>query len=335
MSVLYVKEQGSYVKKSGETVEVMSRQNERLLTFPVANLDGLSVFGNVQLTTQALAFLLENGVDVSLFSRNGTLIGQVLADASKNIFLRLAQYDAYQDFDIRMGLARVIICNKIENQCQLIQHYRYKDGFSPQQELGKMEKLKRKLETCMTSNEILGVEGMCSNIYFSCFAHMVSCNFEFSGRNRRPPKDPINVILSLGYTFLTREVCTALEAESFEVYLGFLHGVRYGRKSLALDMVEEFRQPVVDRFVIRSFNKRILNEFDFEVEEDKVTLAEEGFSKFCREFENWMTGRKSVQPVNYRKLIRSQAAGLKKALRDKTDYTPYHWEGGRDLCDQL
>lgn len=130
MSALYIKEQGAYLRKSGETVEV-TKARQRLLTFPMANLDGVSIFGNVQISTQALAFLLENGVDVSIFSRNGTLVGQVLSDKSKNIFLRLAQYDAYQDMEIRLGIARSIIHGKIENQMRLVKHVRYGDGFSP------------------------------------------------------------------------------------------------------------------------------------------------------------------------------------------------------------
>ena len=93
-----------------------------------------------------------------------------------------------------------------------------------------MQTLQASLVQAETANDILGVEGLCSNLYFGCFGHMFDCRFAFKERNRRPPKDPINVILSLGYTFLTREVCTVLEAESFEVYLGFLNGIRYGKR---------------------------------------------------------------------------------------------------------
>lgn len=334
MSVLYVKEQGACIRKNGETIEVI-KQGQRLLTFPLGNLDGVSIFGNVQISTQALTSLMEYGIDVSLFTRAGRMVGQALSDSSKNIFLRFAQYEAYQDMSERMRIARIIIQNKIENQQRVVKQYRYKDGFVPQKELEQMQKLKMGLGQCMTANEIFGIEGMCSNIYFSCFSHMVDCRFEFKGRNRRPPKDPVNVILSLGYTFLTREVCAALEAESFEVYLGFLHGIRYGRKSLALDIVEEFRQPVVDRFVVRSFNKRVINEYDFEEEDGRILLTDDGFKKICQEFELWMTGRKSVQPENYRKIIRKQSPSLKKALQDKADYVPYHWEKEDEICDQL
>lgn len=274
MSVIYVKEQGSMIRKSGERIEII-KQNKKLLSFLVWNIDGISIVGNVQISTQALIYLMENGVDVSIFLYSGRYIGQAMADSSKNIFLRFAQYDIYQDKDSRMKMARIIISNKINNQICVIKKYHYKDGFTGEDEIKKMERLKTKLDKCEDTNEILGVEGMCSNLYFTCFAHMIDCNFTFEGRNRRPPRDPINVILSLAYTFLTREVCSALEAESFEVYLGFVHGIRYGRKSLALDIVEEFRQPVVDRFVVQSFNKRMINEYDFDLSEDQVVLNKE------------------------------------------------------------
>ena len=325
MSVIYVKEQGAFIHKSGERIEV-TKNNQKLMSFPTASIDGLSIIGNVQISTQALIHLMENGIDVSIFSYSGRFIGLAVADSSKNIFLRFAQFDTYQDIDARLRIAKMIVRNKIENQVRLVKNYRYKD-FYPKDETEKMRKLQDSLDTCRTSNEILGVEGMCSNLYFTCFSHMLDCNIEFHGRNRRPPRDPVNVILSLGYTFLTREVCAVLEAESFEVYLGFLHGIRYGRKSLALDIVEEFRQPVVDRFIIRSFNKRILNEFDFETEEDRVLLNEDGFKKFCREFERWISGIGGSSGQNFRRIIRQQAAKLKKALQNKEDYVPYQWEG--------
>ena len=331
MSVIYVKEQGSHIRKAGERIEII-KQNQKLLSFPISNIDGISIIGNVQISTQALTYLMENGVDVSLFSYSGRYIGQAMADSSKNIFLRFSQYDTYQNMEKRLEMAKNIVSNKIENQINVVRVYRYKDGFTPRREIEKMRKMQENLSSCKTTNEILGVEGMCSNIYFSCFAHMISCQFEFRGRNRRPPRDPINVMLSLGYTFLTREICSVLESESFEVYLGFLHGIRYGRKSLALDLVEEFRQPVVDRFVIRSFNKRILSEFDFEMEDEKVILNEVGFRKFCRNFEKWMIGGERGIEKNFRQIIKQQAVVLKRAVQNKQPYLPYRWEGTNEVC---
>lgn len=146
-------------------------------------------------------------------------------------------------------------------------------------------------------------------------------------RNRRPPRDPINVIISLGYTFLTKEICSALEAESFEPYLGFLHGIRYGRKSLALDIVEEFRQPVIDRMALKMFNKRMLSKYDFENGEDRVILNTDGFRKFCTEYEKWMTGKGSGEDASgFRRIIRRQVGSLKQFIQKGTLYVPFSLE---------
>lgn len=328
MAVLYVKEQGACIRKMNECI-IVSKGVDTLLQVPVANLDNIAVLGNVQVTMQALAMLMTKGVDVNYFSRSGKYLGCTAAEVSRNVFLRLAQYEVYHDLEKGLNFARKIVDNKILNQIALIQGYPFQNTEYPwKTDTEKMEEYRKKLQNKKTSNEILGVEGICSSIYFGAFGKMFRCNFEFHGRNRRPPKDPINVIISLGYTFLTKEVSNALGAESFEMYLGFLHGIRYGRKSLALDIVEEFRQPVVDRFVIRLFNKRMITEYDFSTEEDKILLNEEGFKKFCKEFERWMTDKSfSGSEMSFRSRIREQVNLLKKAVQAGDTYCPWRWEG--------
>ncbi len=323
MSVLYIKEQGSCVQKRSERI-VVTKGNQSLLEIPTANVENVAVFGNVQVTTQALHMLLEQGINVNYFTFSGKYIGQAGADSSKNIFLRFAQYELYHHLPKRLEVARDIVRNKIKNQIYLVKQHRWdKEDYDWRNDIEQMERLLAKLPQKETSNEILGVEGMCSNIYFGAYGKMFHCDFEFHGRNRRPPKDPINILISLGYTFLTKEVSSALDAESFEMHLGFLHGIRYGRKSLALDMVEEFRQPVVDRFVVNVCNKRMINKFDFNAEDDRILLNEEGFKKFCVEFERWMTGNSGI---NYRGRIKRQAAELKKAILRKESYIPFSME---------
>jgi CRISPR-associated protein Cas1 len=198
-----------------------------------------------------------------------------------------------------------------------------------------MERLKETLESRKTPNEILGVEGLCSNIYFHSYRAMFKSSIRFEKRTRRPPRDPANIMLSLTYTFLTKEVVNVLEAESFEVCLGFLHGIRYGRKSLALDLVEEFRQPAADRLVLKLFNKKILSEYDFaEDETGQITLQEEGFARFCQAYEKWMTGKDaSSGEKSFRNRIRQQAAEMKSALKENRPYEPYRWK--QHVPDQL
>lgn len=287
MSVLYIKEQGTTLVKRKERLQVV-KGSQILLDIPVANVDNISIIGNVQISTQALALLFSQGIDVHYFSFSGKYLGRTGAEHSKNIFLRFAQHEVYHDMGMRLKFARQIVKNKVNNQMDLIKKIRFQNSYDWKADVEQMEKVVSTLEHKETPNGILGVEGLCSHIYFGAYGKMFKSKIGFEGRNRRPPKDPVNVLLSLGYTFLTKDVSTALEGEAFEMYLGFLHGIRYGRKSLALDMVEEFRQPVVDRMVLYAFNKRMFSELDFEMQDGGVLLCEDGFKKFCKIYEDWL-----------------------------------------------
>lgn len=336
MSVLYLKEQGAIVRKQGERV-IVSKNTETLLDIPVFQVENIALFGNVQLTSQAMHMLMEKGVDISHFTYSGKYLGHTAAEASRNIFLRFEQYGYYIDLEKRLRMARQIVANKIDNQITIIRNHRFDNDYDWKADVSRMNELSKTLPDKATSNEILGVEGMCSQIYFRSFGQMIKGDFEFHGRNRRPPKDPINAVISLAYTFLTKEVMSSLDAESFETYLGFLHGIRYGRKSLALDMVEEFRQPAVDRLVMLLFGKRMLGQLDFGFPEDGgVTLTDDGFKKFCKEYERWMTGANSSAGENsFRLRIREQTAELKKAISQGIDYKPYNWQEHNHVSGEL
>lgn len=326
MPAIYIREQGSMLVKRGERIAV-TKNSRTLLEIPLANVDNIAVIGNIQVTTQVLVMLMEQGVDISYFTYSGKYVGHAAADMSKNIFLRFAQYELYHDMDRRLQLAKTIVRNKVENQIALIGNFRWNGEYDWHPDVKRMREISKSLEEKKTSNEILGVEGMCSNIYFCVFGQMFKCRIQFEGRNRRPPRDPINVMLSLAYTFLTKEICAAMDAESFEMYLGFLHGIRYGRKSLALDIVEEFRQPIVDRLVIRMFNKGMITEFDFDDEGDQILLNKDGFSKFCSYYEKWMHDKSYNNGQNsFNDVIRIQIAQLKKCIQKHEDYVPFAWK---------
>ncbi len=322
------------VTKQGERIVVVKGSN-RLMERPVIGINALAVFGNVQISSQAIALLLDRGIDISFFSYSGKYLGHVSADTSRNIFLRMSQYDLYMENEKRLAMARVIVDAKIRNQLALIKNHRWQGDFDWKKDAEEIERNLGKLPEKHDGNAIRGIEGICSNIYFHSYAGMFNCDFQFEKRSRRPPRNPINVILSLAYTLLTKEVINALEAESFETSLGFLHGIRYGRKSLALDMVEEFRQPAADRLVLKVFNKRMLTEYDFDLpEEGVVELNEDGFKRFCRAYERWMNGTDTNSgDKSFRNRIREQGAGLKRAIMDGSAYEPFIWK--EDVCSQL
>ena len=309
----------------------MTKNGQHLLDIPVFQVDNVAVIGNVQISTQALHMLITHGVDVSYFTLSGRYLGLTAAESAKNIFLRFEQYRCYMDESARMKIARSIVDGKIQNQIRMIQDYRWTGiDHDWHADIERMEQIRQTIPDRNDSMELMGTEGICSQIYFGAFGAMLKCHFQkesynFKGRNRRPPRDSVNVILSLAYTFLTREACSILEAESFEPYLGFLHGIRYGRKSLALDLVEEFRQPAVDRLVLMLFNKSMLSSFDFDSGTDgRVILNEEGYKTFCCEYERWISGRNSAAgESSFRNRIRQQAAALRRTIEKGEPYIPY------------
>ncbi len=328
MAVLYIKEQGAFVHRHGERI-IVTRNRMELLDIPVFQVDNIAIIGNVQISTQALQMLMDKGVDVSYFSFSGKHLGNTSAESSKNIFLRFQQYMFYLNEGRRIHLAQTIVRGKIENQIRMINNYRWDKSENPEYEhvkdVSRMRSLADSIPSKKTTQELMGIEGLCSKIYFNAFGKMLKCEFSFHGRNRRPPKDPVNIILSLTYTFLTREICSILDAESMEPYLGILHGIRYGRKSLALDLIEEFRQPLADRFTIMLFNRHIISSEYFEQNEDMpVLLNEDGFHKFCNEYEKWMNGHSSYSlEKNYRSRIHEQISLLKKVFMGEAEYVPY------------
>ena len=330
MAALYVREQGAMLIKSGERI-CISKGGKILIERPAGSIDNIAIFGGVQISSQALSMLLEKGIDISYFSYQGKYLGHTASDTSKNIFLRMQQYDCYEDMEYRSETARFIVANKIENQIAVINGWRWEGDFDWKADVEAMSRHKKILEEKNTQMEFMGVEGICSNIYFHSYARMFTCEFKFEKRSRRPPKNPINVLLSLGYTLLTKEVTNALVAQSFETYLGFLHGIRYGRQSLALDIVEEFRQPVIDRLVLKIFNKGMVSKYDFDIpEEGVVILNEDGFRKFCTAYEKWMNGTDtSSGDIGFRIRIREQTDKLRAAIRQKGIYEPYRWEDKR------
>lgn len=326
MSAIYIKEQGASVGKRSERI-LVTKEKQKLLEIPTADVDSVAVFGNIQISTQALQMLMGQGIDISYFTVSGNYIGHMLSEKSKNIPLRLAQYESYSNESKRIEQARIIVGCKVKNQMELIRKYRFSDGYEWKKAVDTMQQLISTLPERKTLNEILGIEGKCSVLWFDAYAHMFKSRIPFTGRNRRPPKDSVNVLLSLGYTFLVRDICAMLEAEGFEMYLGNLHGIRYGRKSFALDFVEAYRQPIIDRMVCKLFNKGIFSEYDFDYEDDEILLAEESFGKFCEWYEKTMQSPEFAKSgISCREIIKKEIGSLKKSISAGKLYVPYRLE---------
>ncbi len=322
MATLYITEQGAKISKEGRRL-IVEKDDEKLLDLPVIKVENILIYGNIQVTTQALNMLLLNGITVSFLYSDGRIKGKLLPTKAKNIILRMNQFERSKQSDFINTISRVIVKNKLNNSIKLIEDYRknYWDKFFAEA-IEKIENLLPLIERRTKPNTILGVEGRGSVIYFNAYSRMFKRNLTFGGRNRRPPRDPVNALLSFGYMLVLNEIYSLLEATGFDPYLGFLHKIDYGRPSLALDLLEEFRAPVVDKFILNLSNKNILKENDFEKKNDEgVYLKQDSLKTFFTHYDKWMN--KKRKNGSFRDIIKNQVHTLQKAISGDKMYVPY------------
>lgn len=300
---------------------------------PVIKIDRLLIFGQVQLTTQALELLLEEGIDVSFLTGNGRLRGQLLASTSKNIILRLAQYERAQDEHFQVMTARDIVQSKIANgRALLLRSSRNHPEYDCSKEIAVMDSIQHSLGRYKSVPRLMGCEGVASAAYFRAYGKFFRRELQFSERSRRPPKDPVNALLSLGYTMLTNELMGLVVAHGLDPYLGFLHGIVYGRPSLALDMVEEFRHPLIDRITLNLINNQVLESEDFvRTDEGGFIMQPASLKRYFEFYEKQLrepVGRKKDgSQENCRDIFKRQVRKMAVAIKNGTPYRPYKFEG--------
>jgi CRISPR-associated protein Cas1 len=334
MPPLYLVEQGAVLRKEGERF-VVTKDNQILLTVPAFKVDAVLIFGHVQLTTQAISALLNNGIDVSFLSLRGRLKGKLVPLEGKNVLLRVKQFERAHSEGFKAQIAQRIVSAKLRNaRALLLRHARNHPEAALEGEIEELARLLRRLEGESGIERVRGLEGQGSAVYFRGFAKMLRAEFAFAGRRRRPPTDPVNGMLSLGYALLTHELMRLLAAHGFDPFLGFYHELRYGRTSLALDLAEEFRQPVVDAFVLRLVNKRVLRSDDFtrRPRDGAVVLKPEALKRYLAAYEGRMQRPVHVRgesKVTWRDLFRRQVRRMVQVVRegDGTDYDPLTVEG--------
>ena len=320
MPTLYLTEQGSSLHKKGETL-IIEKDGALILEVECHRIDTVLIFGNVQVTTQALIEIMEKGIELALLSMNGRLRGQLTPPLPKNIILRVKQYERLQDQDFVLRQAKYIIRVKIQNCLEVLKQADW--NTASKEHLEQRSALSNSIKNCEQAEnlDILnGVEGAASRCYFSALPVLLKAEgIEFNGRKRRPPPDPVNAILSFGYTLLCSKIQAVLDASGFDPYLGLLHQVSYGRPSLALDLLEPYRAPIVDRLAVKIFNLRILKPDDFTVSsENGCRLTPESLKKFFAEWE------KNLRSTEFETILKEQVESLARAIKGEQEY-PNHY----------
>jgi CRISPR-associated protein Cas1 len=318
-AVLYLHEPGSHVGCRSAHL-VVSHKGQEINRVPIASIRQVVVFGNVQVSTQALHTLAEAEVGVAYLTGYGKFIAAFVPPPAKNMALRAAQYRTFSDPERSQALARAVVAAKIANQRTLLMRSLRSqpvrpEGEAPSEPLPiaqpgeapsepgapgirgsdepaarEMAELLARVPRAPDPGVLLGLEGQAASLYFANFGRMLKAKapgaaFDFTSRNRRPPRDPVNALLSFAYALLAKDCFSAACTVGFDPYQGFYHVGRHGRPSLALDLMEEFRAVIADSVVLNLINNGIVVESDFLSWRDACQLTDAGRAGFFKAYE--------------------------------------------------
>ncbi len=309
MSIVYLTTQGAqaHLENGRLTVTV---QGEILARLPLNQITLVVVFGNIGLTTPLMGALLEKGAEIVFLTQRGRFRGRLHGHDTPHVALRRRQYAALEDPAWTLQMVRGLVTAKIQHQRGLLQRYRRRKSSVPAGVDAAIAHLQAALQTAgrkQSANALRGVEGTAARAYFGGLKALFRPACRFSGRNRRPPRDPVNVLLSLGYTILLQKAQSAVQAVGLDPYAGFLHTAVYGRPALALDLMEEFR-PVVDGMVLKVCNQGLIAPDDFEpgTPERPIRLSEAGLRRFLKDLEGRFAQR-FLHPLRKERLTLNQS----------------------------
>ena len=357
MSILYLIEQNASISKEGGCF-LIKREGAVSHTIHLFKLEQIVLFGNIFLTPSVIRYLLQEGIDTAFMTRRGKYLGRLQSALGKNIILRREQFRKIEDQNFCLRTAKSIVKGKLANlRAVLMRLNRTRENIELDDQILSLRNLIAKIDDVDNIDSLRGYEGRGSAVYFEGFSRgFLTEDFEFPGRVRRPPTDPVNALLSLGYTLLLNQVIAAISLVGFDPYFGTLHSMDYGRPSLALDLMEEWRPTIVDTLVLSVFNLKALIPTDFEErpwagpdtgeekemaeegskidfpeqsEKNKVAiiLTESGFRKFITQYERKMSQKVqhhlTGDQMTYRDCIREQVRHFARYLKgEENEYQP-------------
>ncbi len=338
MPTLYVTLPGAVVRKSAKSLVITVDSNdadgnarrEEIEEVEPHHVDLIMLFGRTHITSSATKFCLRQGIDLAWLTRNGRLLGRVVSEASRSAEVRLAQYRRATDENHCFALARKIVAAKTQNGLAVLralQSNRHGDEML-MAAIDDLQDSINNIDNAKNMEMLLGFEGIAARHYFAGLERGFVGDILFTGRAKRPPPDPANALLSFGYVLLGNRIASLIEANGLDPAIGFYHELRPGRTSLALDIIEELRGPVVDRFVLRLCNLRIVRPDMFveNTEDGGVQLTRPGLRTF---FAHW--GKNLARPMREEgvevpqpadKIIRRQVERLASDLRGGLPYEP-------------
>ncbi|MBM3269817.1 MAG: CRISPR-associated endonuclease Cas1 [Candidatus Sericytochromatia bacterium] len=352
MTVLYITEQGATVGRRSERL-IIQKRGQEIDQVRLADLEQVVLLGHVQMSSAAVRALLARGVDLALLSAGGAYLGRLSRGASRNIDLRRIQFRRLDDEPFALDLAKRFVRGKLVNlRTHLGRHQRTHPDDVCARSLVAIRVCLERIDGAEDLDALLGFEGRASAAYFEAFGRQLRAEgMIFTRRLRRPPPDPVNILLSFGYTLLTTVMQGYCELAGFDPFLGALHRPEYGRPSLALDLIEEFRPLAVDMPVVRAVNTRAITPADFvalapddsPIEDEwereecdgpeaepprrRIVFTPGGVKKWLTAFERRLAESAVYPPtgqrLTYRQIMREQVYRLARHLKGEGEYEPF------------
>lgn len=339
LNTLYVTSENSYLTLDGENIVVYEEKQE-IGRLPLHNLEGIVSFGYRGTSPALMGACADRNISLCYMTPQGKFLARVTGKIKGNVILREQQYRSSQDEEVSLSIAKNCILGKIYNSRWVLERAIRDHGLQIDVEKVKSvsDNLKKSLEyikECQSKEQLRGYEGEAASIYFGVFDQLIlqqKKDFPFHGRNKRPPLDNMNAMLSFVYTLLTNTVASALESVGLDPYVGYLHTERPGRVSLELDMIEELRAVLADRFVLSLVNKKIVSGKSFKQKENGAVLLDDEFRK--RLLAEWQSKKKETlthpylkEKVEWGMVPYVQAMLLARYLRGDLDgYPVFLWK---------
>ncbi len=330
MGTVYIIQEDAFICKIDERL-IAKIGKDKLIDVPLIKVEGIVILGRATVSPALVIELLERKIPLTFLKKTGKYLGRLQPECTKNIFVRKSQWAAAGESPQAIHAVQGFVRGKLKNYRHLLlRRSRKNSELDLQDSITKIEQVIAPIDSTYSINSLRGLEGAGSAAYFGCFNQLINSNsgFSFQFRNRRPPLDPVNSLLSLGYALLRHDVQSAVNIVGFDPYLGYLHVERYGRPSLALDLMEEFRAIIVDAIVFNAINKKLIsvNEFTTEPLSNAVFLTTDGLKTFLRLYEEKKQS-KFKHPVlkrqcTYQESFEIQARLLAKYLMEETDKYP-------------
>lgn len=280
LNTLYVMTPESYLYKDGEDA-VISIKGKETFRIPIINVEQIITFGYMGASPGLMKLCADHGVSLTFLSPSGRFISRSVGPVRGNVLLRRAQYKITENDEAKLHLSRLFISGKIQNYQCIMSRFLRDHGYDEdvQSAVRRMTIYKRQALQAGCEASLRGVEGEAASTYFGVFQSLIvqqKKDFPFDGRNRRPPRDAVNALLSFVYTLICNDMVAALETVGLDPYMGFFHTLRPGRPSLALDMMEELRAYLGDRFVLSLINRRQVSKADFTLQgENNVLMTDD------------------------------------------------------------